>query len=127
MDILKIIMVALAGVISASLVKSVRAEISLYISLATGIIILLMILSSLTDAFSSFRAIYNRVEYGHEYLPVIIKVLVIAYLSDFTSQLCKDAGQAAIGTKVELAGKVIIFLISLPVLTSVIALIDKLL
>lgn len=127
MDILKIIMVALAGVILASLVKSVRAEISLYISLATGIIILLMILSSLTDAFSSFRAIYNRVEYGREYLPVIIKVLVIAYLSDFTSQLCKDAGQAAIGTKVELAGKVIIFLISLPVLTSVIALIDKLL
>ena len=120
-------MVALAGVISASLVKSVRSEVSLYIALATGIIILVMILDSLTDIFGYFEAVYNKVEYGREYFPVIIKVLVIAYLSDFTSQLCRDAGQAAIGTKVELAGKLIIFFISIPILASVISLIDKLL
>ena len=127
MEILKIIMVALAGVISASLVKSVRSEVSLYIALATGIIILVMILDSLTDIFGYFEAVYNKVEYGREYFPVIIKVLVIAYRSDFTAQLCKDAGQAAIGTKVELAGKLIIFFISIPILASVISLIDKLL
>lgn len=127
MEILKIIMVALAGVISASLIKSVRSEVSLYIALATGIIILVMILDSLTDIFGYFEAVYNKVEYGREYFPVIIKVLVIAYLSDFTAQLCKDAGQAAIGTKVELAGKLIIFFISIPILASVISLIDKLL
>ena len=127
MEILKIIMVALAGVISASLVKSVRSEVSLYIALATGIIILVMILDSLTDIFGYFEAVYNKVEYGREYFPVIIKVLVIAYLSDFSANLCKDAGQAAIGTKVELAGKLIIFFISIPILASVISLIDKLL
>lgn len=127
MEILKIIMVALVGVTAASLVKSVRAEVSLYIVLATGIIILIMILNSLTGIFRYFEAIYNKVEYGREYFPVIIKVLVIAYLSDFTSQLCRDAGQVAIGTKVELAGKLIIFFISIPILASVISLIDKLL
>ena len=127
MEILKIIMVALVGVTAASLVKSVRAEVSLYIVLATGIIILIMILNSLTGIFRYFEAIYNKVEYGREYFPGIIKVLVIAYLSDFTSQLCRDAGQAAIGTKVELAGKLIIFFISIPILASVISLIDKLL
>ncbi len=127
MEILKIIMVALAGVTAASLVKSVRAEVSVYIALATGIILLVMILDSLTGLFEYFEAIYRRVEYGREYFPVIIKVLVIAYLSDFTAQLCRDAGQAAIGTKVELAGKVMIFLISVPVLASVTGLIDRLL
>ncbi len=127
MEILKIIMVALAGVTAASLVKSVRAEVSVYIALATGIILLVMILDSLTGLFEYFEAIYRRVGYGREYFPVIIKVLVIAYLSDFTAQLCRDAGQAAIGTKVELAGKVMIFLISVPVLASVTGLIDRLL
>ena len=127
MEILKIIMVALAGVTAASLVKSVRAEVSVYIALATGVILLIMILGSLTGLFEYFEAIYSRVEYGREYFPVIIKVLVIAYLSDFTAQLCKDAGQAAIGTKVEMAGKVMIFLISVPVLASVTGLIDRLL
>ncbi len=127
MEILKIIMVALAGVTAASLVKSVRAEVSVYIALATGIILLIMIFSSLTDLFGYFEAVYSKVEYGREYFPVIIKVLVIAYLSDFTAQLCRDAGQAAIGAKVELAGKVMIFLISVPVLASVTGLIDRLL
>lgn len=127
MEILKIIMVALAGVTAASLVQSVRAEVSVYIALATGVILLIMILGSLTNLFEYFEAIYSKVEYGREYFPVIIKVLVIAYLSDFTAQLCKDAGQAAIGTKVELAGKVMIFLISVPVLASVTGLIDRLL
>ena len=59
MEILKIIMVALVGVTAASLVKSVRAEVSLYIVLATGIIILIMILNSLTGIFRYFEAIYN--------------------------------------------------------------------
>lgn len=127
MEILKIIMVALAGVTAASLVQSVRAEVSVYIALATGVILLIMILGSLTNLFEYFEAIYSKVEYGREYFPVIIKVLVIAYLSDFTAQLCKDAGQAAIGTKVEMAGKVMIFLISVPVLASVTGLIDRLL
>ncbi len=127
MEILKIVMVALAGVTAASLVQSVRAEVSVYIALATGVILLIMILGSLTNLFEYFEAIYSKVEYGREYFPVIIKVLVIAYLSDFTAQLCKDAGQAAIGTKVELAGKVMIFLISVPVLASVTGLIDRLL
>ena len=127
MEILKIIMVALAGVTAASLVQSVRAEVSVYIALATGVILLIMILGSLTNLFEYFEAIYSKVEYGREYFPVIIKVLVIAYLSDFTAQLCKDAGQAAIGTKVELAGKVMVFLISIPVLASVTGLIDRLL
>ncbi len=127
MEILKIVMVALAGITAASLVQSVRAEVSVYIALATGVILLIMILGSLTNLFEYFEAIYSKVEYGREYFPVIIKVLVIAYLSDFTAQLCKDAGQAAIGTKVELAGKVMIFLISVPVLASVTGLIDRLL
>lgn len=127
MEILRIIMTALAGVIAASLVKSVKAEVAIYIILATGIIIVFMIMNSLTGVFEYFETVYNKVEYGREYFPIIIKVLVVAYLSDFTAQFCKDAGETAIGTKVELAGKVIIFFISIPVLVSVITLVDKLL
>ena len=59
MEILKIIMVALVGVTAASLVKSVRAEVSLYIVLATGIIILIMILNSLTDTLRPFTTRWN--------------------------------------------------------------------
>ena len=64
--------------------------------------------------------------YGRTFFPVIIKVLAVAYVTDFTAQLCRDAGEGAIGSKVELAGKVIIFYLSMPVLTAILELIGTL-
>ena len=54
-------------------------------------------------------------------------MLAVAYVTDFTAQLCRDAGEATIGSKVELAGKVIIFCLAMPVLKAVLELIGSLL
>lgn len=58
---------------------------------------------------------------------MIIKVLAVAYITDFTAQLCKDAGENSVGSKVELAGKITIFYIAMPILTSILGLIKQLL
>ena len=70
---------------------------------------------------------YDSVAYGRTFFPVMIKVLAVAYITDLTAQLCKDAGEGAIGSKVELAGKVIIFAVSMPVLTAILEMISSLL
>ena len=57
---------------------------------------------------------------------MILKVLVIAYATEFTSALCEDAGEKSIGTKVELAGKIGIFFVAIPVFTSLLNLLDSL-
>ena len=58
---------------------------------------------------------------------MILKVLAVAYITDFTAQLCRDAGEASIGSKVELAGKIIIFYLAMPILTAILELIKTLL
>ena len=127
MEIIKIAGIALTGVISAALLKSINRDISLYVILATAVIILIAVLGEISDIFSFIENIYDDITYGREFFPVIIKVLIIAYITDFTAQLCKDAGEGSIGSKVELAGKVIIFYVAMPILTAILEVINVLL
>lgn len=127
MEILKIAAIALTGAILASLMKTVNKDISLYIILAAIIIILLEVFDKLTGIFAFLEGIYGSITYGREFFPVILKILAIAYITDFTAQLCKDAGENSIGSKVELAGKVIIFYAAMPILTAILDLIQTLL
>ena len=101
MEILKIAGLALTGVLLASLMKSVHKEFSIYIILATVIVVFLMILDKLTEVFVFLQSIYDSVPYGKTFFPVIFKVLAVAYIADLTAQLCRDAGESAVGGKVE--------------------------
>lgn len=127
MEILKIVALALTGVILAALMKEINKEISIYIILATVIILFLSIINRITDIFLFLEGIYENVTYGKIFFPVILKVLAVAYITDFAAQMCKDAGEGAIGAKVELAGKVIIFYLAIPILTAILELIGSLL
>ena len=127
MEILKIVTLAMTGVILASLMKSVNKELSIYIVLATVIILVLSIIDELTDIFHFLEGIYDNITYGKVFFPVILKVLAAAYITDFAAQLCKDAGESAIGSKVELAGKVMIFYLAMPILTAILELIGSIL
>ncbi|MDO4485799.1 MAG: stage III sporulation protein AD [Bacillota bacterium] len=126
MEILKIAAIALTGVLLAAVMKNVNKEITIYIILATVIILFLSIIDKLWEAFRFLEGIYDKVTYGKEFFPVIIKILAVAYITDFTSQLCRDSGEGAIGSKVELAGKVIIFYLALPILAAILELISSL-
>ena len=73
------------------------------------------------------RNIYDSVPYGKTFCPIIFKVLAVAYITDLTAQLCRDAGESAVGGKVELAGKILIFYLALPILTAILELMGTLL
>ncbi len=127
MDIMRIAAIAIVGVIMASIVKSFKPEFSIYVVLSTIVIIFLMALNKLTAVFQLLSSVYGEMTYGKDFFPIIVKVLVVAYLADFTSQLCKDAGEGAIGSKVELAGKIVIFYLSMPILLAILELINSIL
>ena len=127
MEIIRIAALALTGVLLAALMKSVNRELTIYIILATVVILFVTIIDRLVYVFDFLGDIYDNVAYGRTFFPVILKVLAVAYVTDFTAQLCRDAGEATIGSKVELAGNVIIFCLAMPVLTAVLELIGSLL
>lgn len=126
MEILKITAIALTGVIIASLLKTINKEITIYVILATVIIIVFSMINRLTEIFLFIENIYNDITYGKEFFPVILKILAVAYITDFTAQLCKDSGESAIGSKVELAGKITIFYAAMPILKAILDMISTL-
>jgi stage III sporulation protein AD len=126
-EILQVAGVAVSGLLLVSIVRAFKPELAIYVVISTVLVILIFSMEQLTHVFQFLKSIYDDMTYGKEYFPIIIKVLVVAYLADFTAQLCNDAGESAIGNKVELAGKIIIFYISLPILVSILKLVNSIL
>jgi stage III sporulation protein AD len=127
MDIFQIVAVALCGVITTSIIREYKPEAAIYIIIATVLIIFGFILHQLTSVFDFLGSVYENVSYGKAFFPILLKILAVAYIADFVAQVCKDAGEEAIGGKVELAGKVVIFYIAVPVMMSVLETLTKLL
>ncbi len=127
MEILKIAALALCAVMLIVLVKNYKPEFSVFTAVACSVLILYFLADSLKYAFVYLSQLYGQLAFGKAYFPVIIKVLAIAYITEFTSQLCRDAGEGSIASKVELAGKVIIFCVAIPVFVSILDLVEQLL
>lgn len=124
--ILKMCAVAIAGLIIVTLIRIYKPEFTVEAVLCASLLLLWFALDGLKLAFTYMENLYGRLTYGKDYFPIIIKVLVIAYVTEFTSALCEDAGEKSIGTKVELAGKIGIFFVAIPVFKSLLNMLDSL-
>ncbi len=124
--ILKLCAVAVTGVILTALLRSYKPELAVPAVLCTSLMLLYYVLESLRYGFLYIEDLYGKLSYGKEYFPIILKVLAIAYAAEFTSALCADAGENAIASKIQLAGKISIFLAAIPVFTSLLRLLESL-
>ena len=123
---LKICAIAVVGLVLIALIRSYKPEFTVEAVLCVSIILLYYALDSLRCGFVYMQNLYSRLTYGQEYFSIILKVLAIAYATEFTAALCEDAGEKSIGTKVQLAGKIAIFFAAIPIFTSLMKLLDSL-
>lgn len=124
--ILKICAIGIIGVMLVALIKNFKPELTVAAVVCTSLILLFYVLESLRYGFTYIENFYARLTYGQEYFPIILKVLAIAYATEFTAALCEDAGEKSIGSKVKMAGKIAIFFAAIPIFTSLIHLLDNL-
>lgn len=124
--LLKICAIGIAALIIISLVKTYKPEFTVEVTLCAGMILLYFIIDSLKFGFGFIADVYEDLSYGKEYFPIIIKVLGIAYITEFAAAICQDAGEKSIASKVELAGKIAIFFAAIPVFTSLLDLLNSL-
>ena len=129
MDIFSVAAIGIIGAILSVTIKQTRPELSIMTSLATGVLLLLYTSNSLGNIINQFGEIVSKSGINEEYFKIAIKYCAIAYVTEFASALCKDAGENAIAVKTELAGKFSILFISMPIifglLTSISELLDK--
>ena len=127
MSIFSVAALGIIGVLLALSLKSIRPEIALLISLTTGLVILLDVIKELSEIFESLKRIAENCGINGAYFKIAIKACIIAYITQFSSELCKDAGERAVGVKIEFAGKLAIVAMSMPVISGFLEAISNLL
>ena len=127
MVIIQIVVLGLVATILSLILKKQNPEFSLYISIVTGILIFFMTLNKLSIVLDMIKKITQEIEISSVYIQIIFKIIGISYIAEFGSQLCKDAGENAISSKTEFAGKILIMVISAPIIITLMDLITNLL
>lgn len=118
MDIAKIVAIAFIAVIIIGIIKQQRPEFTIYASIIAGAIILYFVFNELTLIISMLQNLSDKMGVTSKFFGILLKITGISYLTEFGANVCKDSGETAIASKVELAGKVLIVGISIPILTT---------
>ncbi len=127
MEIIKIIGIALIALIIIIMLKQYRPEYAIFISILTGILILFLVMDKLTGIIQLIQNIEDKFSINTQFIALLIKITGIAFLSEFAVSICKDSGEAAIASKIELGSKIIIISMSIPIISSLLEVILKIL
>lgn len=127
MNLYSVIGIGLVATILSVLVKQTRPEQAVLISLAAGCLIFGFVLSQVRDLISWWEEVATEFGAVSTYVAPLIKILGITYLTQFASQACRDAGENAVALKLELAGKVVVLGLSVPILKMILELIKNIL
>jgi stage III sporulation protein AE len=116
MEIIKIMALAVIAVLICVYLKNIGSPFHLYISLSVCVLIMLMVVLKLSSVIESISKFTDYLKYSGEYADILLKTVIITYVTSFTSDICKDSGYNSIANQVELFGKITIIILSIPVI-----------
>ena len=126
-ELIKIIGVGLVTAIAALILKSSKPELAFAVTIAGGVIILIFALDMLGASLRIFTDIAEKTGIDQSLVKIILKIVAIGYLVEFSAGIVEDFGSKSIADKLVLAGKIIIFTVSIPIIQSLITLIGNIL
>ena len=124
MEILKIILIGLVTCVASVLLKQLKPELSILVTLAGGLVILVMIVEHLSTILGTFLGIVNKTNVNTKLFSNVLKIVGVGYLTEFGAGILNDFGSSAVADKVVLGGKITIVILSLPILQGLLQLIQ---
>lgn len=122
-ELFKIIGVAVVTMVAIMVIKPLKPEIAMIIGIAGSVLIFFFIVNMLDSVFGLFEFLMEKTNLDSDLFKTLIKIVGIGYISEFSANLCADSGNTALQGKVLLAGKLTIFILAIPIITSLIELI----
>lgn len=119
MEIVRIVGLGIVAAVLLMVVRKQRPEIAVVLSMVAGVLILLTVLGRLVQVVTVFQQLGDKAHLPVPYMGTVLKVIGIAYIADFGSQILEDAGEKAVAAKVEMAGKVLIVVLAVPVVLGI--------
>ena len=125
MEIVQIVGIGIVVTILVMLLKKEKPELAVALTIITGGIIFFIVIYKVDGIIQIIKKYLDKSSINTSYFNILLKIVGISYIAEFGSEICKDAGVSAISSKIELAGKIIIVTLSIPIITSLIELILK--
>lgn len=120
MDIIQIVILGMIASILFILVKDMNEPFAFFILVITGVIIFIVIIQQISTVFTFLETLGEKAHINGIYMQTILKIIGIAYIAELGANIVKDAGLQSVATKIELAGKIAILLLAIPIITAVI-------
>ena len=105
MDIIKIIGIGLISLIMTIIIKQHRPEFAIYISVIAGVLILTLVLGKVSGIITLLSNLADKTAINRNFLYLLIKITGVALLTEFAVSICKDSGESAIASKIDIGEK----------------------
>ena len=126
MNVVSICMVSIVGIITYVIVKGLKPEYSIVIIVALSLLFLGWMIDIFGEMETKISEIAADFDTNKSFYKILFKIMGITYLCEFSSGICKDAGVSAVATQIEILGKMLILLSGIPIIISVIEVINEL-
>lgn len=125
MDIIKVGIIGIIGVLIAIQFKSTKPEFSMLIGFSVCMVIFSYTIHNFERIKTVIQEFNNMLGQDLQYIAIIIKIIGITYVCEFCGSICKDAGYGAIGNQIEVFGKLAILISGLPIILALIEMIQS--
>ena len=125
MDIVQIVVIGIIATILTLTIKRQVPEISLIISISAIVIIFFMVVPMFSAVITLITNLSGELSTNTEYISIVMRIVGIAYIAELGASICQDAGESAIASKIEFGGKILIMVVSAPILLSLVELISN--
>lgn len=107
------------------IIRKERPEMATPITIAASALILIGLMKNISQILSVFESLGSKAQIDSGYLKLVVKIVGIAYLAGFGAQICKDAGENSMAAKIELAGKIFILSLGVPIMAGLLEMIIR--
>ncbi len=119
MEIWQIVGLALIVTVISVVLKQIRPEIALQLTILAGASIFIIVMSKIKVIVDLLQNLANQANISSYYLLIVLKIVGVAYLAEFGAQICRDAGEGALASKIELAAKVGVIVLAIPIIVAI--------
>lgn len=126
-ELIRIAAIGIVGAILAMVVSEKRPEMAMMIGLAFGVMALVLIAGKAGAVLEMIDKSITGAGIDAKLMVPVFKVTGMAYITQFSVDACRDAGQTAIASKIEIAGKILMLAVAVPIATSLIAIVTTIL
>lgn len=118
--VVKIAVFCMVGVLVALQIKGANPGFSTYIGVAIGVVLLVFCVNEIRAVVDKLEDIFQSLGSAGGYLQILLKVMGITYICEFSSSICKDAGFQTVSDQIDVLGKVSVMISGLPILFAVV-------